>query len=307
MKEKKSRKKKEHKMSLAFGGQAVLEGVLMRSKNYTVVCVRKEDGSTQKVTEKLNPRSARHRILRAPFIRGIYALLQTMYIGVKALYVSANISLEKEGEKIKPSEMAIAVIIAMLMGIGLFAVLPYFTTHWLNLKGLVFNVIEGIIRLVIFILYLAIISLLPSFKRVLQYHGAEHTAINMLESGGGPIDEKTKGHKRFHPRCGTSFILIVLLISIIIFSLMPDLGWLINFSYRILLIPVIAGLAYEILKLSDKYKDSRIMKGFVAPGVWLQRLTTKEPTQDMVEVALEAVNEVKRLEDDLEKATPKPS
>jgi uncharacterized protein YqhQ len=282
MKEKKSRKKKEHKMSLAFGGQAVLEGVLMRSKNYTVVCVRKEDGSTQKVTEKLNPRSARHRILRAPFIRGIYALLQTMYIGVKALYVSANISLEKEGEKIKPSEMAIAVIIAMLMGIGLFAVLPYFTTHWLNLKGLVFNVIEGIIRLVIFILYL-------------------------LESGGGPIDEKTKGHKRFHPRCGTSFILIVLLISIIIFSLMPDLGWLINFSYRILLIPVIAGLAYEILKLSDKYKDSRIMKGFVAPGVWLQRLTTKEPTQDMVEVALEAVNEVKRLEDDLEKATPKPS
>lgn len=288
-------KKEEHKMSLAFGGQAVIEGVLMRSKNYSVVCVRKEDGSILKLTEKLDPLSNRHKILRVPILRGIYVLFQTLYIGIKALYRSANASL-KEEEKIKPYEMAVTVLIALLLGIALFAVLPFFTSQWLELKGLIFNVFEGILRLVIFLLYLVIISLVRSFKRVLQYHGAEHTAINMVESGEGITKEKAETRKRFHPRCGTSFILIVLLISIFVFSVLPDLGWAINFSYRILLVPIIAGISYEILKFSDKYKDSKIMKAFVAPGLWLQRLTTKEPTEDMVEVAVEAVEEVKRLE-----------
>jgi uncharacterized protein YqhQ len=287
--------KKDHEMSLAFGGQAVIEGVLMRSKNYSVVVVRKEDGTIEKTVEKLDPLSDRYRILRAPFFRGIYALFQSMYIGMKALFTSANATLGEE-EKIKPHEMVVTVVIAFLFGILLFAIIPFFTSQWLNLKGLVFNVFEGILRLVIFLLYIAIISLAPQFRRVLEYHGAEHTAINMYESGKDLVKRKTERELCYHPRCGTSFILIVLLISIFVFSIMPDLGWGINFSYRLLLIPVIAGLSYEVLKFSDKYKNSRIMRAFVAPGKWLQRLTTKQPSEEMVEIAVEAIREINRLE-----------
>lgn len=287
--------KEGHEMSMAFGGQAVMEGVMMRSKNHTVVAVRREDGTIHKIVEPLNPMSDRHKVLRWPFFRGIYALFQAMYIGVKALFASANETLE-EGEKIKPHEMAITVAIALGFGILLFAVIPFFTSQWLSLRGLVFNVFEGILRLVIFLLYITIISFAPSFRRVLQYHGAEHTAINMLESGEELVKRPTERERCYHPRCGTSFILIILLISIVIFSIMPDLGWAVNFSYRILFIPVIAGLSYEILKFSDKHKDSRGLKVLVAPGVWLQRLTTKQPSEDMLEVALEAIKELKRLE-----------
>jgi len=297
---KRGKAKGEHKMSLAFGGQAVIEGVLMRSKNYSVVAVRQEDGKILKMTEKLEPLSNRYRVLRWPIIRGAYMLFSTMYIGIKALYRSANASLG-EDEQIKPSEMAFTVFIALALGIVFFAVIPFFTTEWLGLNGVVFNVFEGILRLVIFLVYLALISLIKSFRRVLEYHGAEHTAINMIESGEAMDKKKARSNQRFHPRCGTSFILIVLLISILMFSLMPDLGWAINFSYRILLIPVIAGIAYEMLKISDRYKESKVMKAFVAPGVWLQRLTTKKPSEEMIEVALEAINEVKHLEEEHEK------
>jgi uncharacterized protein YqhQ len=290
------KEKKEQEMSLAFGGQAVIEGVLMRSKNYSVVCVRKEDGSLVKITHKLDPKSKRYRVLRWPFVRGIYALFETMYIGMRALYHSANANLGEE-EQIKPSEMVVTAIFALILGIVFFAVLPFFTTQWLNFKGLLFNIIEGILRLVIFLLYLVIISLVGSFRRVLQYHGAEHSAINMFESKEAGFTDRTK--LRFHPRCGTSFILIILLISIFVFSIMPDLGWAINFSYRLLLMPVIAGLSYEILKFSDKHKDSKVMKAMVAPGLALQRLTTKEPTEDMIEVAMEAIKEVDKLEREL--------
>lgn len=292
---KKPGNKKGHEMSMAFGGQAVIEGVMMRSKNHTVVAVRREDGTIHKIVEPLNPMSNKYRILRWPFFRGIYALFQAMYIGVKSLFASANENLE-EGEKIKPHEMAITIAIALGLGILLFAVIPFFTSQWLSLKGLVFNIFEGILRLVIFLVYIAIISLAPQFRRVLEYHGAEHTAINMMESGEELVKRSTARERCYHPRCGTSFILIVLLISIVIFSIMPDLGWAINFSYRILFIPVIAGISYEILKFSDKHKDSRGLKVLVAPGVWLQRLTTKQPSEDMLEVALEAVKELKRLE-----------
>ena len=288
--------KKEHRMSLAFGGQAVIEGVLMRSRNFTVVCVRTEDGKIQKSVERLDPADARHKALGYPLIRGIYALFETMYVGIKALYKSANMTLEEEGEQIKPGEMAATVAFAVILAILFFAVIPFFATQWLNVKGLVFNVIEGVIRLVIFLIYIALISLAPQFRRVLQYHGAEHTAINIFEAGKDLQAGSAVKGMRLHPRCGTSFIIIVLVMSILIFSVMPDMGMLVNFSYRILFIPVIGGLSYEVLKFSDRHKDSGIMKALVAPGVWLQRLTTKEPTGDMVEVALEAVREVVRLE-----------
>jgi uncharacterized protein YqhQ len=165
----------------------------------------------------------------------------------------------------------------------------------LGLGGVVFNVAEGVIRLAILLLYLVSISLVGEFKRVFQYHGAEHTAINAYEAGVELTVSNAKEFSRFHPRCGTSFIFIVALISILFFSIMPDLGFFMKLAYRILLIPVIGAVSYEVLKLSDRYKKSKIMKVLLAPGLGLQYLTTRKPDEKMLEVALEAVKKVNSL------------
>jgi uncharacterized protein YqhQ len=173
--------------------------------------------------------------------------------------------------------------------------LPFFLTTFLNFEGVVFNVAEGVIRLAILLLYLASIASVEEFKRVFQYHGAEHTAINAYEAGAELTVSNAKKFSRFHPRCGTSFIFIVALISILFFSIMPDLGFLMRLAYRILLIPLIGAVSYEVLKLSDRYKKSKIMKVLLAPGLGLQYLTTRKPDEKMIEVALEAVKKVNSL------------
>jgi uncharacterized protein YqhQ len=222
------------------------------------------------------------------------ALFETLYIGVKGLYFSANASLEEE-EKINPKEIVLTVVVALVLAIFLFSLLPFFLTTFLNFEGVVFNVAEGIIRLAILLLYLASISLVGEFKRVFQYHGAEHTVINAYEAGVELNVSNAKEFSRFHPRCGTSFIFIVALISILFFSIMPDSGFLMRVVYRILLIPVIGAVSYEVLKLSDRYKKSKIVKVLLAPGLGLQYLTTRKPDEKMIEVALEAVKKVNSL------------
>ena len=281
--------------SLAFGGQAVIEGVLIRSKKHMVVCVRQPNDEVLTKTEKIKSLTEKYRPLKLPFLRGIVALFETLYLGIKSLYFSANATLEEE-EKLNPKEIAFAFIVALALSILLFSVTPYFLTTFLNLRGAVFNVVEGIVRLAILLLYLTSISLVGEFRRVFQYHGAEHTAINAYEAGVELKVAEAKKYSRFHPRCGTSFILIVTLISILLFSIMPNLGYFMRLAYRILLIPVIGAISYEVLKLSDRYKNSKIMKILVAPGLALQSLTTKEPDEKMIEVALQAVKEVDRLQ-----------
>ncbi len=286
--------KEKEEPSLAFGGQAVIEGVMIRSKKHMVTCVRQPNDEIVTNVEEIKSVSERHRVLRLPFLRGIVALFETLYIGVKGLYFSANASLEEE-EKLNPKEIVLTVVVALALAIFLFSVLPFLLTTPLGLGGVVFNVAEGVIRLAILLLYLASISLVGEFKRVFQYHGAEHTAINAYEAGVELNVSNAKKFSRFHPRCGTSFIFIVALISILFFSIMPDSGFFMKLAYRILLIPVIGAVSYEVLKLSDRYKKSKIMKVLLAPGLGLQYLTTRKPDEKMIEVALEAVKKVNSL------------
>lgn len=286
--------KEKEEPSLAFGGQAVIEGVMIRSKKHMVTCVRQPNDEILTNVEEIKSVSERHKVLRLPFLRGIVALFETLYIGVKGLYFSANASLEEE-EKLNPKEIVLTVVVALALAIFLFSVLPFLLTTPLGLGGVVFNVAEGVIRLAILLLYLASISLVGEFKRVFQYHGAEHTAINAYEAGVELNVSNAKKFSRFHPRCGTSFIFIVALISILFFSIMPDSGFFMKLAYRILLIPVIGAVSYEVLKLSDRYKKSKIMKVLLAPGLGLQYLTTRKPDEKMIEVALEAVKKVNSL------------
>jgi uncharacterized protein YqhQ len=286
--------------SLAFGGQAVMEGVMMRSKNHMVVCVRQQNNEIVTKTEKLHSLSEKYRFLKLPFLRGILALFETLYAGIKGIYFSANAAFgedENEEEVLNSKEIAVVVAVALCLSILLFSVTPFFLTSLLNLGGgVLFNIAEGIVRLSFLLAYLAAVSLVGDFKRIFQYHGAEHTAINAYEAGVELNVENARKYSRFHSRCGTSFLLIVTLISILFFSLMPRADYLVRLSYRIVLIPVISAVSYEILKLSDKYRDSRIMKVLVAPGLALQHLTTRQPDDDMIEVAIKAVKEVERLQ-----------
>jgi uncharacterized protein YqhQ len=282
--------------SLAFGGQAVIEGVMIRSKKHVVICVRQPNGEISTKTEEINSISKRYKVLRLPLIRGLVALVESVYLGVKGLYFSANVSLEEEDEKIEPKEMAVTFVLAIALAIILFSIIPFFLASLLTpFSGLIFVVIEGIIRIAIFLLYLIVVTLIPDFRRILQYHGAEHTAINAYEAGVELNVKNAKEYSKLHPRCGTSFLLIVLIISILLFSVLPNQDYVTRLSYRIVLIPVISAISYEVLKISDRYKNSLIMKALVTPGLGLQWLTTRKPDDDMIEVAIKAVQEVNKL------------
>ena len=289
----KSHAQKREEPSLAFGGQALIEGVMMRSRTHVVMCVRQPNNEILTHTEEIHPISERYKVLRLPLLRGIIALFETFYLGVKGLYFSANAVLEEE-EEFTYREFAIAVAMALALT-SFFIVVPFLLTTLLNLTGVVFNVIEAVVRLSIFLLYLALVAMWGEFKRILQYHGAEHKAINAHEAGVTLNAANVKKFSRLHPRCGTSFIFIVLLVSILLFSIMPELGFALRLAYRVLLIPVIGAISYELLKLSDRYKDSMIMRILTIPGLAFQRLTTREPDDDMIEVAVKTVKEVRRL------------
>jgi len=288
--------KRRQEPSLAFGGQAVIEGVMIRSKKHRVICVRQPNGKILTKTEEINSLSGRHKVLRLPLIRGIVSLVESVYLGVKGLYFSANVSLEEEGEKIEPKEMAVTFILAIVLSIFLFSITPFLLTSLLtSFKGLSFYLIESVLRIAIFLLYLVAVTSIRDFRRVLQYHGAEHVAINTYEAGVKLNVKNAKEHSRLHPRCGTSFLLITLIISILVFSVVSSQDYVTRLSYRIVLIPVIVAISYEVLKISDRYKNSIIMKTLVMPGLGLQWLTTRKPDDGMIAVAIKAVQEVNKL------------
>ncbi len=291
--------KNEKEPSLAFGGQALIEGVMIRSRSHMVMCVRKPNSEIITNVEEVKSLSQKHRALGVPFIRGIVALPETLYLGFKGLFFSANAAVEGEGEGGESEKFTwkeFTVAIALALGVAsLFFVLPFLFTTWLGLTGIVFNIVEAVIRLTLFLAYLTAVASWGQFRRVLQYHGAEHKAINALEAGVPMSVDNVKRYSRLHPRCGTSFIFITVIVSIVLFSLIPSSDFFIRLSSRVLLIPVIAGISYELLRLSGKYKDSAVTKILTFPGVTFQRLTTKEPSDDMLEVAIKAVCEATRL------------
>ena len=280
--------------SLAFGGQALIEGVMMRSRTHVVMCVRQPNKEILTHTEEINSLSERYRVLGLPFLRGIITLFETLYLGVKGLYFSANAILEEEEEKFTYKEFAIAVALALGLS-SFFFIVPFLLADLFGLTGVVFTVVEAIIRLAIFLLYLSLVAMWGEFRRILQYHGAEHKTINAHEAGVALNAANVKKFSRLHPRCGTSFIFIVVIVSILVFWIMPDLGFVWRLAYRVFLIPVIGAVSYELLRLSGRHRDSIIMRVLTLPGLAFQRLTTREPDGDMIEVAVEAVKEVSRL------------
>lgn len=287
---------RREEQSLAFGGQALIEGVMIRSKRHLVICVRQKEDEILTHVEELNPLSQRHRILGLPLVRGVVALFETMYLGVKGIYFSANAVLEEEEEEFTWREWAIVIVLTVAIS-SLFFVIPFLLTTLLKITGVLFNIVEAGVRLALFLLYISLVSRWGEFRRVLQYHGAEHKAINAFEAGEVLEVASAKMFPRTHRRCGTSFVFIVVLVGILLFSIMPRAGFAMRLAYRLILIPVIGAVSYELLKLSGRHGDSIITRILTAPGLAFQRLTTREPDDDMIEIAIKAVEEASRLSD----------
>ncbi|MDG6223327.1 MAG: DUF1385 domain-containing protein [Candidatus Bathyarchaeota archaeon] len=271
---------------------------MMRSKDNVVICVRQPNDEIVTQKQKLSSVTQKYSFLNLPFIRGVVALIETMYTGIKGIYFSANAAFGDDEEvNLSSKEIALIVGVAICLSVLLFSVTPFFLTSLLGLgTGVVFNVAEGIIRLSFLLGYLFFVSQIKDFKRILQYHGAEHTAINAYEAGVEMNVENVRSYSRFHARCGTSFLLIVTVISILFFSLVSSPDYLTRLSYRVILVPVISSVSYEVLRISDRYKNSPIVKAIVAPGLLLQRFTTRQPDDKMIEVAITAVKEVETMQ-----------
>jgi uncharacterized protein YqhQ len=285
------------------GGQAVLEGVMMRSPSCWALAVRKPNGEIADVNFAIRSPMARHRIFRLPVIRGVIALGESLAIGFRALAISANYAAQEEGDdgevstEISRGALIFAFAIAIGFAVALFKVTPALLTSWLPIDGTgAFVVVEGLIRVVLFIAYLSVISLLPDLRRVFQYHGAEHKAINALEAGEELDPQTVQRYSLIHPRCGTAFLLYVMVIAIFVFAFVGQPAWYWLIASRILLLPVIAGLAYEVIRFAGKHSGNKALMTVLAPGLWLQRLTTREPTLDQLEVSIRALKEVLRLE-----------
>jgi uncharacterized protein YqhQ len=285
------------------GGQAVLEGVMMRGPSNWAVAVRKPDGEIAHVNQSIASPMARHRIWRLPVIRGIVALGESLSIGFRALAISANYAAQQEGEEgddvateLTRGQLFFAFAVAIGFAILLFKVGPALLTDWIGIDATWFVIVEGLIRVTIFVLYLSLISLFPDLRRVFQYHAAEHKAINAYEAGEELDPETVQRHSLIHPRCGTAFLLWVMVIAIFVFAFFGRPHWYWLIATRILLLPVIAGLAYELIRFAGKHQGNRILMTLLAPGLWLQRLTTRQPSLDQIEVSIRALKEVLALE-----------
>jgi uncharacterized protein YqhQ len=285
------------------GGQAVLEGVMMRGPSNWAVAVRKPDGDIAQVHQPIKSPMARHFVWRLPVIRGVVALGESLAIGFRALAISANYAAQQEGEdgeevatELTRAQLIFAFAIAIGFAILLFKVSPALITDWIGIEAGWFVIVEGLIRVTIFVLYLTLISLFPDLRRVFQYHAAEHKAINAYEAGEELEPETVQRHSLIHPRCGTAFLLWVMVIAIFVFAFFGRPHWYWLIATRILLLPVIAGLAYELIRFAGKHQRNRILMTLLAPGLWLQRLTTRQPSLDQIEVSIRALKDVLALE-----------
>ena len=292
----------EKKMT-SIGGQAVIEGVMMRGPHKIATAVRKPDGEII-IDEKEN--KSLGKIAKVPIIRGVIAFISSMVIGVKSLMFSAKFyDVEDENQKEKKKETTEnmsdwmiygSVILAICMSVGLFIVLPNVISNIFvpnkEANPVIYNLVESIVKIAIFLGYLFAVSLMKDIQRTFEYHGAEHKTIFCYENGEELIPENVKKYSRFHPRCGTSFLLFVVIISIIVFSLVGVYkNPFINLGLRLLLLPLVAGISYEIIKFAGR-STSKYVTWLNAPGKWLQRLTTREPDEKQIEVAIAALKAV---------------
>jgi len=296
---------------LNVGGQAVIEGVLIRGPSKYVIAVRK---NKDVITKKGSIPKKKYSFLKWPFVRGFVNLAEMLIIGIRALMWSAEQAAGKEA-KISKNEFAFTMFLSIAIVILFFIALPYFLTNLMGIaeeqEPALFNLVDGIIRILIFLIYIVAISFLKDVKVLFQYHGAEHKAIHCYEKNKKLSVENVKKFTTLHPRCGTSFLLIVFIVSIFVFSLLPSIimfyysnflqlnPWLrkgILFPVRILLLPVIAGISYEILKISDKKQNNLLFKLISMPGLALQKITTKEPNKKQMEVAIVSLKKLLAIE-----------
>ncbi|MDD2970108.1 MAG: DUF1385 domain-containing protein [Lachnospiraceae bacterium] len=294
--------------SSGVGGQAVIEGVMMRHKDTYAVAVRKPDGEIEVETEEFEGVLHHNKIKTVPFIRGVFNFLDSLILGMKTLTFSSTFYIEEEEKETKTDKlfeklfkdkaqnvlMGITMAISIIMAVAIFMVLPYFLSSLFEKyvrNDSLLAILEGVIRIMIFIVYIVAISAMKDIRRVYQYHGAEHKCINCIEKGRPLTVKNVMRSSKQHKRCGTSFMLFVMVVSIVLFFFIRVDQPALRVLLRILLIPVIAGISYEIIRLAGK-SDNILVQIISAPGMWLQRLTTKEPDESMVEVAIASVEAV---------------
>ena len=287
-------------VDMLIGGQAVIEGVMMRSLTGYSVAVRQPDGGVAIKKDKLVSVTTKYPFLKTPVLRGSVVLIQSLILGIRALNYSAVVSgTEKDGEEeISGWAIAGSMAMALLLAVGLFILAPLGLTnlikHYLypSMGNFAYNLIDGIIRAVFFFVYVWSISFMDEIRRVFQYHGAEHKTVYTFEANEDLTVENARGKSTLHPRCGTSFLLFVMAISILVFSLVPSTAhFAVKFGARVVLLPLIAGLAYEVIRFSARHLDSKVCRALITPGLWLQKITTKEPDDKQLEIAIVALKE----------------
>ena len=291
-----------------YGGQAVIEGVMIRGRKNMVTVVRKPDG--EMVIDK-QPLSTIYTgwMRSTPLIRGIIVLIESLVFGVQTLTYSANVALGEENSKESSWWIWVALAFSLVVAVALFFLAPLYLTKWIGIQtsSILFSLVEGVIRLAMFLIYLWLVSLMPDIKRVFAYHGAEHKAVNGYEAGAPLEPESIKKYSKAHVRCGGSFLFVVLIIAIIIFSLVSFfIGknlWLIVLS-RIVLVPVIAALGYEFIHFGANHTDNIIIKILLTPGLWLQALTTREPNEEQLKVGIIAMKSALEADQEVPPVVP---
>ena len=298
------------KRDAPVGGQAVLEGVMMRGVSVWAVAVRKPEGDIEVTSEPLVSWARRHRVWRLPVIRGVVALAESMKIGFRALAISANAQLDpEEQEEIGGFTWGVTIALSLVLAIGLFFVIPVGATSLIKDQlgsPLLFWLVEGVLRTTIFIGYIVLISRLSDLRRVFEYHGAEHKTISTYEAEDRLIPARAKLYSRLHPRCGTSFLLIVMVLAIFVFAPIGLPAWYWLLASRILGIPLIAGLSYEVIKWAGRNRRKRWVRALMWPGLMLQNLTTREPDEQQLEVAIAALEAVLAVETPEQAAAEQP-
>jgi uncharacterized protein YqhQ len=289
-----------------YGGQAVVEGVMMRGRDVWAVVVRRPDRSLHVESHHIDSIAARHPTFTKPMLRGVIALGQALAIGFRALSISARESAPEE-EQLSSRGMALSMGIAIVLFVGIFIVVPAVAFRWVGREvdsSILVNAGEGVFRVLLFLGYLAIIGRTKEIRRVFAYHGAEHKTIAAYEHGQELTPENVDRYSTLHVRCGTNFLLLVMVITIFVFAVFgnPGIWW--RIGSRIVAIPIIAGLAFEMLRLGARFPDSRLIHALMVPGLWLQKITTRPPERDQLEVAIASFDEVLRREAEAEPAEP---
>ncbi|HYM83819.1 MAG TPA: DUF1385 domain-containing protein [Candidatus Dormibacteraeota bacterium] len=277
-----------------YGGQALIEGVMMRGRDAVAVAFRHPDGRIVYATERLDGGVHATPIARLPFVRGLVVLYETLVVGTRWLVRSASLQASGEGVELGRGAVALMLLVTLVFGVGAFFLLPLFLASVATgsvSNELVQHLTEGLIRAAIFIGYLLLIAQTPDVRRVFQYHGAEHMSIHALEHGDPLVTSAVRRYPTAHQRCGTEFLVVVILLSIVAFSLVGRQSPLVMVGSRVLLIPVIAMIGYELLRLGARYRSNSLVRAVMYPGILVQRITTRKPTDDMIEVAIVSLEE----------------